>query len=103
MPLKHAYTLAGVKQVTTAAGTTHRLFLVKNPWRKDNKFTGKWNDDSSIWTESLLQQTKHTKGNDGYMWLEDFEMFLAFPGLQIADLRKGFYTYYSVEDHKNDG
>ena len=90
LPLCHAYTLTGTYLVKTEDGVSHRLFLIKNPWRSDTSFTGKWRDNSTLWTPKVISQvTGYQNKNDGYIWLEDFEMFVAFVGLQITDLKRG--------------
>ena len=102
LPLCHAYTLTGTYIVKTDDGVSHRLFLIKNPWRTDTNFTGKWNDNSPLWTSNVTKQlTAYTKKDDGYIWLEDYEMFVAFVSLYITDLKRGSYSYYSVEGDDN--
>ena len=44
LPKGHAYTVLQVITVTAQNGTTYKLVQIRNPWRTDNKFTGKWKD-----------------------------------------------------------
>ena len=44
LPNGHAYTILQVITITAKNSTTYKLVQIRNPWRTDNKFTGKWND-----------------------------------------------------------
>ena len=49
LPCGHAYTLLETKMVTAKNGTEIRLLKIRNPWRVDSEFTGKWRDNSTFW------------------------------------------------------
>jgi hypothetical protein len=50
LPCGHAYSLIGVVTVWSADKTqSQRLFKVRNPWRKENGYSGSWKDDAPIW------------------------------------------------------
>jgi hypothetical protein len=48
-----------------------RLIKVFNPWSRD-KFTGKWSDSSSLWTNALKKEAGWVKADDG-MFFMDFD------------------------------
>lgn len=46
----HAYTIVNAYTVKNADGSVAaRLYQLRNPWGIDSKFSGKWNDDSTLW------------------------------------------------------
>ena len=49
LPYSHAYTIIKTKAVTATDGTVYKLLQVRNPWRIDYNFSGKWRDESDLW------------------------------------------------------
>ena len=63
----HAYTVLDLKLLSNG----QRLIKVFNPWSRD-KFTGKWSDSSSLWTNALKKEAGWVKADDG-MFFMDFD------------------------------
>lgn len=65
----HAYTVVGVATLSTG----DRLVKMRNPWGSE-RFTGKWGDSSSAWTDTLRAEVGAAEKNDGFffMSIEDY-------------------------------
>ncbi|GAB7360813.1 hypothetical protein MBLNU230_g0800t1 [Neophaeotheca triangularis] len=51
-----------------------RLLRLRNPMGK-SEWEGDWSDGSEFWTPEMMEELKHTFGNDGVFWMR-FEDFL---------------------------
>ncbi|KAM8915943.1 calpain-1 catalytic subunit-like isoform 1-T2 [Spinachia spinachia] len=86
----HAYTVTGMKQVTSR-GKPVKLLRLLNPWGK-GEWTGAWSDRSSLW-KTLSAEDRDallSVADDGEFWmtLEDFCKFYA--DLDICSLSPNF-------------
>ena len=53
------------------SGKSYRLVKMRNPWGSNNeKYRGKWSDQSSVWTDDLRSQAGHLNANDGEFFME---------------------------------
>ena len=56
----HAYTVVGVKQLSTG----DKLVQVRNPWGVET-YKGPWSDKDSRWTQALRDEVGRKSGDDG--------------------------------------
>ena len=56
----HAYTVVGVKQLSTG----DKLVQVRNPWGIES-YKGPWSDKDSRWTQALRDEVGRKSGDDG--------------------------------------
>ncbi|CDW74329.1 calpain family cysteine protease containing protein [Stylonychia lemnae] len=106
LPCGHAYTLIDSTIVKSADGKQqYKLVQVRNPWRADQDFNGKWNDNAKIWStpgQTFAKQVNLEKKDDGLMWMEDFEVLKAFDQFEIGYYRPGWkHSWY--EKLNDDG
>jgi hypothetical protein len=72
MPLSHAYTIVNTHTVRATNGTTYNLYEIRNPWRLDDGFLGRWNDASPFWTDAtqtFAAQVGFYDADDGIFWM----------------------------------
>lgn len=73
----HAYSLIGVREITTAKGKTERLCWIRNPWGK-KEWDGDWSDRSDKWDDHTKAQVPEYKDeDDGCFWIsfKDYDKF----------------------------
>jgi hypothetical protein len=107
LPCGHAYSLLGVATVFNAdKSQSTQLYIVRNPWRKDNAFTGSFADGAAIWNtvgvdgKTYGQQVGLVIADDGVVYMTGPEVKLAFEDLSIAHWRENYQV--SWYDKKND-
>lgn len=72
----HAYSLLDVKDLHNSDGTVaHTLAQVRIPWSSE-RFTGKWSDSDSRWTDAWKKEVNLNSVNDGKFWM-DFDEYLS--------------------------
>eukprot|EP00300_Choanocystis_sp_HF-7_P009557 c16499_g1_i3.p1 GENE.c16499_g1_i3~~c16499_g1_i3.p1 ORF type:complete len:791 (+),score=218.02 c16499_g1_i3:199-2373(+) len=81
----HAY---GILQLMELEG--HKLVKLRNPWGK-GEWTGRWSDDSPLWTPSLKQASGWKDEDDGifFMAWEDFHAEFGSVFMQMVDDDEG--------------
>ncbi|XP_060269832.1 calpain-14 [Ovis aries] len=88
----HAYTLTGIRKVTTSHGPEY-LVRLRNPWGKI-EWRGDWSDSSSMW--DLLSPKEKIlllrKDNDGEFWMSLRDFKAHFMLLVICKLSPGLLT-----------
>lgn len=47
----HSFTLVGAYTVKSKTGEEFKLFKIRNPWRADGPYNGKWRDNDPIWNQ----------------------------------------------------
>jgi len=100
LPDDHAYTLLGAYIITDAAGVVHRLIQLRNPWGYD-VYTGRWNDTSSLWTNSIRNQVGYNASSatlmDGIFFVEDFDFMNAYYGVMLSYYQPNYVNnYYEI-------
>ncbi|CDW73061.1 calpain family cysteine protease containing protein [Stylonychia lemnae] len=103
LPCGHLFTLLDAQNLISKNGTkVIRMYKFRNPWKKDNSFTGNWKDSSPIWNangETYDKQVNLTIADDGIMWVEESEFVKAFNQLEVSHYQKNWeFSWYNKED-----
>ena len=53
IPKFHAYTLLSAFEMTESNGTTHKMFLMRNPWGITG-YNSDWSYNDTRWTDALV-------------------------------------------------
>eukprot|EP00347_Sterkiella_histriomuscorum_P009273 403341839 len=82
----HAYTLLEAYILKEQNGTIKaRLFKMRNPWGKDGKYKGQYNDNDPIWTQgNYASQVGFQKADDGLFFITAEEFYDSFDAYSIA-------------------
>uniref|UniRef100_A0A914HI65 Calpain catalytic domain-containing protein n=1 Tax=Globodera rostochiensis TaxID=31243 RepID=A0A914HI65_GLORO len=71
----HAYSIMGIRQVTTHYDILLTLLRIRNPWGKEEKWRGAWSDRSELWGSlpsflafELRSQTSESNGEFWMSW-----------------------------------
>lgn len=64
----HAYSCISIHEFELE-GADVRLLQLRNPWGQ-KEWTGRWSDNSPVWTEELREQMGSTAEDDGIFFIE---------------------------------
>ncbi|CAN9502541.1 unnamed protein product [Ophioblennius macclurei] len=92
----HAYTVTGVRQVTTQ-GKTVNLVRLWNPWGR-GEWSGAWSDKSSLWQNVSPEDREMclSVADDGEFWMNMEDLCKFYTDLDICGLSPDFLESDSV-------
>ncbi|CDW73607.1 calpain family cysteine protease containing protein [Stylonychia lemnae] len=106
LPCQHTFSLISVVVIKAADNSQINLYRIRNPWKKDSKFNGKFNDTASIWktvgldNKTYANQAGVVIAEDGVIMMTSDEMIQAFSSITISYVNDTWIT--SWYDKLND-
>jgi len=93
--LGHAYSVLVVKDVVDSDGVRVKLLKIRNPWGSGAEWTGRWSDNSDLWTKNPLvaKECDYQQADDGTFWMEWSDALEFFDGGGVCFTKFGWHDY----------